>query len=192
MKLSKHIGNIVGFLQLKAKKNLDSDNLTPIKTIPKNAKYSQYWEFLTVFWQEIVGNFHIMTVFSQDNDRKIKKFSNLDTLFLSLDYIFNLITIMMQFSTSKRCSFKIVSFDNIRQQILNKLDFNLIFQNLYSKFKTSKFFLMHSLIDKGKSNEREKYPKPVDSEFSAEQPKSASQAIYERNNRKCIGCSGSA
>ena len=46
MNLLKHISNVAGFQQLKtksrqlkAKKTIDSDNLTLIKTIPENAKY---------------------------------------------------------------------------------------------------------------------------------------------------------
>ena len=84
MNVRKHISYIISILrlidksqQLLVKIFFDSDYVTSKKTIPESAKYSHYWEFLTVFWQEMIVKcqkmveyFHKMTVFSQNNDRK--------------------------------------------------------------------------------------------------------------------------
>ena len=55
-------------------KNLSSDNLTLIKTIPENAKYCQYWEFLgglTGFWQEKGEYSQKKKKLCYNNERKI-------------------------------------------------------------------------------------------------------------------------
>ncbi len=86
MNILNHISYIAGCLHLKVKSqqpiaiilqltadsqkliadfSFDSDNLTSKKTIPENAKYCQYWEFLTVFWQKMIVNCQRMNVFKK-------------------------------------------------------------------------------------------------------------------------------
>ena len=86
MNVLNHISYIISVLQLIAKSlqpiekilqltansqklianfSFDSNNVNSIKTIPENAKYSHYWEFLTVFWLEIIVNCQRMNEFKK-------------------------------------------------------------------------------------------------------------------------------
>ena len=51
--------------QIKVKIFFYSDNVNSIITTLINAKYCQYWELLTVFWQEIIVNSQRMNEFKK-------------------------------------------------------------------------------------------------------------------------------
>ncbi len=86
MNVRKHISYIISVLRLIAKIlqpiakilqltansqklianfSFDSDYVTSKKTIPESAKYSHYWEFLTVFWQEMIVKCQRMNEFKK-------------------------------------------------------------------------------------------------------------------------------